>query len=149
MDLDLRWRRKRPRPQSLHEDCGTQRQPNLSYDRAAKPDVAASPVVLGAMMLHRSHRALLSARLVIDNPRIHALFARVADMAPVPVQASNNAPAPRHDTGAIFEIFHPTGDFHFLGSKSHSGKCGCGHDYGKAKLGHRRTSIVSIGNFGL
>jgi hypothetical protein len=58
-------------------------------------------------------------------------------------------PPPRHDTGAVFEIFHPTGDFHFLGSKSHSGKCGCGHDYGKAKLGHRQTSIVSIGNFGL
>ncbi|MGM4956685.1 hypothetical protein ACT4MK_15110 [Bradyrhizobium barranii] len=121
----------------------------LNVNRICPTTARRSLMSLGAMTLRRSHRARLSAHLVIDNPRIHALFARVADMAPVPVQASNNAPAPRHDTGAVFEIFHPTGDFHFLGSKSHSGKCGCGHDYGKAKLGHRQTSIVSIGNFGL
>ena len=80
-------------------DCGTQRRP-ISPTTARR-----SLMSLGAMMLHRSHRALLSAQLWMTHASMLSLHALPIWLLYLFRQATMRPP--RHDTGAILQIFPP------------------------------------------
>jgi hypothetical protein len=62
-------------------------------------------------------------------------------MAAPLVQAGDDAATASFDRRAIFEVFHPAGDLHWLSGESGLGICNCGDGHDEAKLGHENPPI--------